>query len=81
MTCQEIVEFLMRYLDGELTPEEQQTFQAHLRACPPCVVYLETYRETVSVCRFAYQANDETPCQRIPEQLIKAIVTTCMKKE
>ena len=80
MTCQEVVEFLMRYLDGELTAEEQQTFEEHLHLCPPCVVYLETYRATVQVSRFACQANDETSCQSIPEQLVKAIVATCLKK-
>lgn len=80
MTCQEVVEFLMRYLDGELTPEEQQTFQEHLHACPPCVVYLETYRETVRVSRFACQAEDETPCKHVPEQLVRAIVASCVKK-
>jgi anti-sigma factor RsiW len=80
MTCQELIDFLMRYLDGELTPPERQTFEEHLGACPPCVTYLETYRETVRVSRFACHANDETLCNTIPEQMVKAIVAACLKK-
>ena len=80
MTCQELIDFLMRYLDGDLTSTERLTFEEHLGACPPCVAYLETYRETVRVCRFACQADDETPCRGIPEPLVKAIVAACLKK-
>lgn len=81
MTCQEAIDFLLRYLDGELTTEEQQTFEEHLGACPPCVVYLETYRATVRVSRFACQTNDEITCERIPEKLVQAIVASCLKQE
>jgi len=81
MTCEEVVDFLMRYLDGELTPQEQQSFEEHLAACPPCVFYLETYRTTVRVSQLSCHARDDAPCEHIPEQMVQAIVAACLKRE
>lgn len=74
MTCQELVEFLMQYLDGELSPEECAAFEEHLGECPDCIVYLETYRETVRVGRMVCKCpNDPVPAD-VPEELIRAIL-------
>jgi len=71
MNCDDCIEFLMHYLDGELAPEQRQTFVEHLRACPECVVYLETYRLTISVSRVACEVREE-PCERVPEDRARA---------
>jgi mycothiol system anti-sigma-R factor len=34
--CNETMERLYRYLDRELTPDEQVQVQEHLDRCPPC---------------------------------------------
>src|SRR6478609_5619248 len=47
MTCQEVAEFLMEYLDGRLSEPERRCFEEHLGECPECVAYLETYQETI----------------------------------
>ena len=47
MNCREFVDFLMDYLDGQLPENVRSTFEEHLRACPPCEVYLDSYAETV----------------------------------
>lgn len=36
LDCQEAMERLYTYLDGELTPEAETTVRAHLEACAPC---------------------------------------------
>ena len=46
MRCDEFLDFLMSYLDGELPSERRQVFDAHLAQCPDCVTYMNTYRET-----------------------------------
>jgi mycothiol system anti-sigma-R factor len=46
MTCQEAIEKLVEYLDGELTPEGLGRLEAHLEACAPCRAYFATYRRT-----------------------------------
>ena len=55
MKCREMNEFLMAYLDEELPEGPRASFEEHLAMCPPCVDYLDTYRDAVrmgrSVCR------------------------------
>ena len=72
MTCKEFVDFLWRYLDGELPDEERSVFDAHLAVCPACVRYLETYRETVRLSRDAALDPAEAP-----EELVQAILDAC----
>jgi predicted anti-sigma-YlaC factor YlaD len=73
MTCQEILDFLMQYLDGELPAEEVAHFEEHLGCCPPCLDYLKTYKETIRLGREAC-AGDESRCKNVPEELVRAIL-------
>ena len=43
MTCREIADFLLAYLDGELSAGWRRAFEAHLAECPQCVDYIESY--------------------------------------
>ena len=74
MTCREMVEFLMAYLEGELPAGQRESFDQHVSHCPPCEVYLDTYRRTVelgqSVCR-----DEGAPVpDDVPEALVEAIL-------
>lgn len=42
-------EHLSAYLDGQVTPEERQQVESHLRTCPQCAGELESLRHTVSL--------------------------------
>ena len=46
-TCQDLVESVTTYLEGGMSPSGRAAFEAHLRACPPCEVYLEQVRTTI----------------------------------
>ena len=43
-TCQQIVEFLSAYLEGDLDANTIQQFDRHMADCPPCVYYVTTFR-------------------------------------
>lgn len=73
MTCRELAEFLMAYLDGELEEPERQVFDQHLDLCPPCKDYLTTYRECVEAGRRVCRSEDAPP-EGAPEELIQAIL-------
>ncbi len=80
MTCQEVIEFLMMYRDGDL-PEPQRTrFAAHLEVCPSCVAYLHSYEEAVRLGRQCLCAAD-SPLQPVPEEMIRAILAALGKGE
>ena len=73
MKCREFVDFLMAYLDEELDPDRRALFESHIKACPPCVNFLDSYKETVrlgqTVCR---DAGGELPPE-VPDELVQAI--------
>jgi anti-sigma factor RsiW len=70
MKCKECIEFLNDYLDGSLPQPQREVFETHLQRCPPCMVYLETYRKTIAASKAAIKACD---CE-VPDALIKAIL-------
>ena len=73
MNCREFVDFLMVYLDGELPEEQRATFEQHMKACPPCVTYLETYGETVKLGGICRESEGPVP-EDVPENLVAAIL-------
>ena len=48
MNCDEFVELVTAYLDGALTPADEQRFVEHLTECDGCDRYLEQIRTTVA---------------------------------
>jgi len=74
MNCREFVEFIMSYLEGEATHAERETFDEHIEGCPPCLAYLETYKETVAMGRQVC-ADPEGPVpDDVPEALVQAVL-------
>ncbi len=75
ITCKELTDFLMAYLDGELDPKRRSLFDQHLSICPSCVKYLASYRKTVELERDAFKRNPdaEATCD-VPEGLVRAIL-------
>jgi anti-sigma factor RsiW len=58
--CQECLDLLVDYLEGELSPERALALEIHLELCPPCVAFLNTYRGTVDLAR-TLRADDIPP--------------------
>jgi hypothetical protein len=46
MTCRDVIALLGELLEQTLPEAVGAELQAHLGDCPPCVAYLNTYRET-----------------------------------
>jgi anti-sigma factor RsiW len=81
ITCREISEFLLSYLESELEPDARAEFERHLHYCPPCVHYLDGYRETIELVRRCVRGDEAPACdpsprahQPPPEGLIQAIL-------
>ncbi len=74
MTCRELVEFLMDYVENELGAEERGVFEAHLGECPTCVDYVESYRETVRLGETLCEDPDGPLPADVPEQLVRGIL-------
>ena len=46
MNCEDLIAVILEYLEGSMTPEDVEAFEAHLQKCPPCRAYMATYRKT-----------------------------------
>lgn len=74
MTCREVIDFLMSYLDGDLPAASRAEFERHLAVCKSCVAYLESYRQTVALCHAVQTATETSdPPQPLPPELVAAI--------
>ena len=71
LTCQQLIDFIMSYLDNELAVNQRAEFDRHMAACPSCVDYLKTYEKTVLLTKAA--ADDPVPAE-VPESLVQAIL-------
>ncbi|MBI3786068.1 MAG: zf-HC2 domain-containing protein [Deltaproteobacteria bacterium] len=78
MTCRELVDFLVDYLDGRLSADERTRFDEHLGDCPECVRYVKQYEETIRVSKAA-AATDDALGDDVPEQLVQAILAARAK--
>jgi len=74
MTCKEFVEFLWKYVAGELSESQRFTFDAHLSVCPDCVHYLESYRETMRLSGEAFAAGEAEVPADVPEDFVRAVL-------
>ena len=50
-TCKEITGLILGYLNDTLSPSVRRDFKRHLRICPDCVNFLNSYKKTASVTR------------------------------
>ena len=74
LTCREFEEFVLAYLDGELTPKQLTRFNMHLRMCRECREYIAAYQRTTEINRAVLGAPDESLSDDVPADLIKAIL-------
>jgi anti-sigma factor RsiW len=71
MTCREVLDFLLDYLDGNLSSAQRAVFEEHLAVCTACVAYLHNYQQAVKLGK-ATAAQDNGG--DIPEDLVQAIL-------
>jgi anti-sigma factor RsiW len=75
VTCRELIEFLMEYTDGRLSPEVRAEFDRHLAICSSCVAYLDGYRKTVNLAKESLGGGGDEPVpDEVPKGLVKAIM-------
>ena len=80
MTCRELTDFIVDYLEHGLAAAERAQFERHLADCGDCAAYLRTYEETIrlgkAVCRDDHDAVDDD----VPEELVQAILAATRRR-
>lgn len=74
ITCRELIDFLMNYLEDQLSAADRAEFDRHLSVCPDCVHYVAMYASTVKIGRAVFTEPDRPVPDDIPEDLVQAIL-------
>ncbi len=74
LTCQQVIDFVMSYLDNELPAEDREIFDAHLQICVDCRNYLASYQATKQMTVDLGKADQTVPAPPIPAELVAAIL-------
>lgn len=57
MNCQELLEVLLDYVNGEMLVESRTTVDVHISGCPHCGILVQSYVHTVRVARALPKCN------------------------
>ncbi|NBC18582.1 MAG: hypothetical protein GVY18_14865 [Bacteroidetes bacterium] len=68
LSCEDVNDFIVEYLDGTLDDRTRRRFEKHIANCPACSTYLDQYRETVTLVKEEADADVPEP----PEELVDA---------
>ena len=49
MKCEELLQMLNDYVDGEIDPSVCEEFEKHLEGCNPCQVVVDNIRRTITL--------------------------------
>jgi anti-sigma factor RsiW len=69
MDCNELVEVITSYLEGDLPQADRARFDAHLKDCRFCVIYLAQMRATL-------RALGEIPLESVSDAAMHRLLAT-----
>ncbi|MBV8361214.1 MAG: zf-HC2 domain-containing protein [Deltaproteobacteria bacterium] len=74
ITCEEFVDSLGAFLEGELTSPDRIRAQEHLSSCDNCSAYVCGYERTVELAKKTH--SNSAVSAALPEDLVRRIMTT-----
>jgi anti-sigma factor RsiW len=63
-SCKEEVTLIGDYLSSSLSARVAAAFETHMKACPDCVAFLQTYKKTIEATRAFLKTHPATHRQR-----------------
>ena len=78
MNCRRLIlDYLGDYEDGSMPAAERAALEAHLSHCPPCVVFLHSYRATGRTLR---KLKPKELPRNLAEAVMKFVKARCDKE-
>lgn len=75
LSCKQFVDFLDEYVAGGQSEDARKAFEEHIERCPPCLDFLNQYRDTIKTSRESCCCgNRVVPPEDVPQTLIEAIL-------
>ncbi len=69
MECRELSDILSDYMDGELSEAQCAEIQEHIKACPHCRGFVETFRKSLEL---AHELERKPVPQSVCELVMRA---------
>ena len=51
VTCEQVTGLILEYVSEDLDRATTRAFRSHLRECPDCVAFLNTYKKSIRTAR------------------------------
>ena len=74
LTCQQLIEALVDYVDGRLSLSRRFAVMLHLFCCVHCRSYLHDYQITIKASQKSMTRIDEPPAVEVPEDFVQAVL-------
>jgi len=72
LTCQDVADRLIDYVEGDLEPDDRAAFEVHMARCAECATFLASYLRATELARHAVlQAMPAAARDRLVEALRK----------
>ena len=72
LTCKEFDDFMVDYLDGDLTVWQKFMCWLHVKMCRECAHFIQQYQKVIKLGRSAFDTPDDPLPDSVPEELIEA---------
>lgn len=83
ITCEKFETFIIDFIDGHLTEEQQLIFNTHIEECDRCKVYIADYQKSIELSQAAFNKTNHASTSinenEIPEELVQAILKASKK--
>ena len=70
MKCEEILNILSDYVDGELPEAQCAEIKEHMKACSHCREFVETFRKSLDL---THKLDHKHPPENVCESVLRAI--------
>jgi len=81
INCRQFHQFLLSYIDGELTLKQQSVFDNHMLLCPMCKAHFETYVASIKLGQAVFEIEDDPLPADMPEELVTAVLDTLRQRD
>jgi predicted anti-sigma-YlaC factor YlaD len=75
IACDEFEDFIIAYLEGDLSKKQGFVFELHLKMCRECRDYLKAYQASMELAKSALKADDILLQEMVPQDLVEAVIT------
>jgi hypothetical protein len=80
LTCAELDQFIVDYLDRKLSFWQRCKFRFHVLLCAKCQAFLDGYKKTVEIEKRTAISRERPASEEAPQDLIRAILAARPKK-